>query len=163
LNDTVKAVLIRVAALHQYVTQSWCMHQGHPSFVGKPLAVCHSNHAGGSAEISSCNYAARALGIKAGMRMCSAKSLCPQLLVLPYEVCSPCCGTTFLQNYKLSSKARRLTHGNHCSRYGHVSLSLELAGQSFVPSNESIIAQPLRTDFICSALGLQCTSSWLSN
>lgn len=58
---------------------------GHPALAGKPLAVCHSNHAGGSAEISSCNYAARGLGIKAGMRMSTAKGLCPHLLVLPYE------------------------------------------------------------------------------
>ena len=62
------------------------LSQGHPAFAGKPLAVCHSNSAVGTAEISSCNYAARHLGIKAAMGMSKAKSLCPSLLVLPYEV-----------------------------------------------------------------------------
>lgn len=66
-----------------------CVLQVHPAFLGKPLAVCHSNHAGGSAEISSCNYEARDLGIKGGMCMSTAKNLCPHLLVLPYEVCLP--------------------------------------------------------------------------
>ena len=69
----------------QHLSESGCQ-QGHPAFSAKPLAVCHSNHSGGSAEISSCNYEARGLGVKAGMSMSTAKSLCPHLLVLPYEV-----------------------------------------------------------------------------
>lgn len=60
--------------------------QGHPSFRGKPLCVCHSNSAVGSAEVSSANYEARAFGVRAGMSMSRAKQQCPHLLVLPYEV-----------------------------------------------------------------------------
>jgi hypothetical protein len=52
---------------------------------GKPLAVCHSNSAQGSAEVSSANYEARAFGIRAGMFMAEAKSRCAELLVVPYE------------------------------------------------------------------------------
>lgn len=59
--------------------------QGHPSFRGKPLAVCHSNSAVGTAEVSSANYEARAFGVHAGMSMSRAKQRCPHLLVLPYE------------------------------------------------------------------------------
>eukprot|EP00891_Asterochloris_glomerata_P002603 jgi/Astpho2/2603/e_gw1.00048.8.1_t len=56
-----------------------------PVFKGKPLAVCHSNNAQGSAEISSANYEARKYGINAGMFMARAKALCPHLIVLPYD------------------------------------------------------------------------------
>jgi DNA repair protein REV1 len=52
---------------------------------GKPLAVCHSNSANGSAEVSSANYEARAFGVRAGMFMSDAKRRCPGLLVAPYE------------------------------------------------------------------------------
>eukprot|EP00898_Chlorokybus_atmophyticus_P005090 jgi/Chlat1/5582/Chrsp369S05362 len=51
---------------------------------GKCVAICHSNFSG-SAEISSANYEARKFGIKAGMFMSSAKSMCPELVVMPYE------------------------------------------------------------------------------
>ncbi len=65
---------------------SYSPWQGHPSFRGKPLAVCHSNSAVGTAEVSSANYEARAFGIHAGHCMSRAKQRCPHLLVLPYEV-----------------------------------------------------------------------------
>eukprot|EP00879_Flechtneria_rotunda_P028766 GHRR01030986.1.p1 GENE.GHRR01030986.1~~GHRR01030986.1.p1 ORF type:complete len:219 (+),score=84.02 GHRR01030986.1:502-1158(+) len=58
---------------------------GRPEFVGKPLAVCHSNNEKGSAEVSSANYEARAFGIRAGRSMSEAKSRYPDLLVVPYE------------------------------------------------------------------------------
>ncbi|RMZ53657.1 hypothetical protein APUTEX25_003191, partial [Auxenochlorella protothecoides] len=57
----------------------------HPLFSGKPLAVCHSNNAKGTAEISSANYEARKYGIRAGMFMAGAKQLCPDLIVVPYN------------------------------------------------------------------------------
>lgn len=38
----------------------------------------------GSSEISSCNYPARAKGVKAGMFMMQAKELCPELVVLRF-------------------------------------------------------------------------------
>ncbi|OWZ24483.1 DNA repair protein [Phytophthora megakarya] len=49
-----------------------------------PVAVAHSGNAG-SSEISSCNYMARAKGVGAGMFMQTAKELCPELVVLPYQ------------------------------------------------------------------------------
>eukprot|EP00873_Tetraselmis_striata_P038497 jgi/Tetstr1/458761/TSEL_045146.t2 len=59
----------------------------HPSLRDKPLAVSHSNSNAGTSggEISSANYPARALGIRAGMWMGEAKKLCPDLLVMPYQ------------------------------------------------------------------------------
>ena len=39
----------------------------------------------GAGELSSCNYAARAVGCKAMMRIARAKELCPNLVVMPYE------------------------------------------------------------------------------
>lgn len=57
----------------------------HPEFKGLPLAVCHSNSSTGSGEISSANYEARKYGLHASMFMSEAKSLCPELIVVPYE------------------------------------------------------------------------------
>jgi nucleotidyltransferase/DNA polymerase involved in DNA repair len=42
-------------------------------------------HAKSTAEISSCNYPARALGIRAGQSVGSALERCPTLVVLPYN------------------------------------------------------------------------------
>ena len=50
-----------------------------------PVLGTASNAEGaGSSEISSCNYPARAKGVKAGMFMMTAKDLCPELVVLRY-------------------------------------------------------------------------------
>lgn len=56
-----------------------------PSFIGKPLAVSHSNSAQGTGEISSANYEARKFGIKASMFIAEAKKRCPHLVVMPYQ------------------------------------------------------------------------------
>ncbi|CAM9675855.1 unnamed protein product [Scytosiphon promiscuus] len=59
-----------------------------PELKDKPVAVAHnaSNAKGaGSSEISSCNYPARAKGLRAGMFMMQAKKLCPELIVLRYD------------------------------------------------------------------------------
>ncbi|KAE9333673.1 DNA repair protein [Phytophthora fragariae] len=58
--------------------------RGRPELLKVPVAVAHSGNAG-SSEISSCNYLARAKGIGAGMFMQTAKELCPELVVLPYQ------------------------------------------------------------------------------
>lgn len=55
-----------------------------PDLDGKAIAVAHSGNAG-SSEVSSCNYLARDKGVRAGMFMQSAKQLCPELVVLPYN------------------------------------------------------------------------------
>ena len=57
--------------------------RSHPHLVHKPVAVAHGYSAG--CEVSSCNYPARALGVKNGMWMQSAKLLCPELVVLKYD------------------------------------------------------------------------------
>ncbi|RKF65080.1 DNA repair protein REV1 [Erysiphe neolycopersici] len=54
-----------------------------PEFVDQPAAVAHGSGAG--AEIASCNYPARAFGVKNGMWMKNALKLCPQIKVLPYD------------------------------------------------------------------------------
>ena len=54
-----------------------------PEFVDKPAVVAHSP--GSGSEIASCNYPARAFGVKNGMWMKRALELCPDLKVLPYD------------------------------------------------------------------------------
>lgn len=70
-----------------FITSKWCprfsnaSHSHSEYFVA--LSVAASNAKGaGSSEISSCNYLARAKGLKAGMFMMQAKKLCPELVVL---------------------------------------------------------------------------------
>ncbi|KAH9190447.1 hypothetical protein AeNC1_007581 [Aphanomyces euteiches] len=73
-----------------------------PVYQTLPVAVAHSGYSShdsgeailgkqpsnkkrGTSEISSCNYIARSKGLKAGMFMETAKELCPNLIVLPYD------------------------------------------------------------------------------
>ncbi|KAJ6188304.1 hypothetical protein N7519_003212 [Penicillium mononematosum] len=55
----------------------------HPELQDKPVAIAHGP--GSGSEIASCNYPARARGIKNGMWMKGALQLCPDLKVLPYD------------------------------------------------------------------------------
>ncbi|KAJ1397610.1 hypothetical protein B484DRAFT_406920 [Ochromonadaceae sp. CCMP2298] len=60
-----------------------------PRLRDRPVAVAHSQ--GGlkldfsTSEIASCNYPARARGVKNGMFLGAAKGLCADLEVIPYE------------------------------------------------------------------------------
>jgi len=56
-----------------------------PSLYKQPIVVCHSNSDNGSASISSASYEARAFGIKNGMSIGTAKSLCDCLVVVGYD------------------------------------------------------------------------------
>ena len=55
----------------------------HPEFIDKPTVVAHGGGTG--SEIASCNYSARAFGVKNGMWMKTAQQFCPDLKVLPYD------------------------------------------------------------------------------
>ncbi|KAL4797640.1 hypothetical protein BDV19DRAFT_358432 [Aspergillus venezuelensis] len=55
----------------------------HPELEGKPVAIAHGTGTG--SEIASCNYTARASGVKNGMWMRGALQACPDLQVLPYD------------------------------------------------------------------------------
>ncbi|EKD15524.1 uncharacterized protein L3040_009147 [Drepanopeziza brunnea f. sp. 'multigermtubi'] len=54
-----------------------------PEYVDKPAVVAHGS--GSGSEIASCNYPARAFGIKNGMWMKKAQELCSSIKVLPYD------------------------------------------------------------------------------
>lgn len=55
----------------------------HPQYVDEPVVVAHGG--GSGSEIASCNYPARKFGIKNGMWMKHAQTMCPNLKVLPYD------------------------------------------------------------------------------
>ncbi|KAL4997925.1 hypothetical protein BDV10DRAFT_168342 [Aspergillus recurvatus] len=55
----------------------------HSELEGKPVAIAHGTGTG--SEIASCNYVARASGVKNGMWMKGALQACPDLRVLPYD------------------------------------------------------------------------------
>lgn len=54
-----------------------------PEYIDKPTVVAHGKGAGN--EIASCNYPARAFGIKNGMWMKKALEMCSDIHVLPYN------------------------------------------------------------------------------
>ncbi|KHN73850.1 DNA repair protein REV1 [Toxocara canis] len=59
-----------------------------PELIGKPVAVTHStgSDAGaGMSEVASCSYEARACGVRNGCYVKQAKSVCPNLICLPYQ------------------------------------------------------------------------------
>ncbi|THH06773.1 hypothetical protein EW146_g9508 [Bondarzewia mesenterica] len=60
-----------------------------PHLKGKPVVVCHSQGAQGGAsstsEIASASYEARKFGIKNGMSLQQARTLCPAIMTIPYE------------------------------------------------------------------------------
>ncbi|KAJ3082918.1 deoxycytidyl transferase [Quaeritorhiza haematococci] len=58
-----------------------------PALASKPVAIAHSSGTSGrsTSEIASCNYVARASGVRNGMSIGRARALCPALNVLPYE------------------------------------------------------------------------------
>lgn len=54
-----------------------------PEYIDKPAVVAHGS--GNGSEIASCNYPARAYGVKNGMWMKNALQLCSDIKVLPYD------------------------------------------------------------------------------
>ncbi|KAJ5776568.1 uncharacterized protein N7511_001579 [Penicillium nucicola] len=55
----------------------------HPELQDKPVAIAHGS--GSGSEIASCNYPARAKGVRNGTWMKGALQACPDLKVLPYD------------------------------------------------------------------------------
>lgn len=55
----------------------------YPQYVDKAAVVAHGN--GSGSEIASCNYPARKFGIRNGMWMKRAQTLCPDIKILPYD------------------------------------------------------------------------------
>ena len=59
--------------------------RGRPALRNVPLAVSWSDNERGAAEIASCNYLARAQGIRNGTWVSAAKQKCPDLIIMPYQ------------------------------------------------------------------------------
>uniref|UniRef100_A0A9J2PK98 DNA repair protein REV1 n=1 Tax=Ascaris lumbricoides TaxID=6252 RepID=A0A9J2PK98_ASCLU len=59
-----------------------------PDLIGKPVAITHSrglDASAGMSEVASCSYEARAYGVRNGCYVRQAKSVCPDLICLPYQ------------------------------------------------------------------------------
>jgi DNA repair protein REV1 len=63
--------------------------RSNPALANKPIAIAHtmgvSQTHDSTSEIACVNYAARKFGIKNGCFLGQAKTVCPDLIVLPYE------------------------------------------------------------------------------
>ncbi|KAI9145826.1 hypothetical protein BKA69DRAFT_1045779 [Paraphysoderma sedebokerense] len=58
-----------------------------PWLKDKPVGISHAGNSAinGMSDVASCNYVARGFGVRNGMTIGRAKSLCPKLMLLPYE------------------------------------------------------------------------------
>lgn len=66
-----------------------CEELRNPSLRGKPHAVIMTDEEAGKITkgvVSSCSYEARRYGIKSAMSLSKAKSLCPDLILLPVDI-----------------------------------------------------------------------------
>ncbi len=64
-----------------------CEEREHPEIKGKPVVICvYSGRGGDSGAVSTSNYEARRLGIKAGIPIRRAKKLAPDAVFLPVDM-----------------------------------------------------------------------------
>ena len=64
-----------------------CEEREHPEIKGKPVVICvYSGRGGDSGAVSTSNYEARKLGVKAGIPISRAKKLAPQAIFLPVNM-----------------------------------------------------------------------------
>lgn len=82
-----------------------------PQHIDSPVVVSHGGGQESSADVASCNYKAREYGIKNGMSLRRAQSLCTTLVVLPYA----------FDQYKRLSKALYDILLTHCDEIEAVS------------------------------------------
>ncbi|KAJ7568747.1 hypothetical protein O6H91_01G046300 [Diphasiastrum complanatum] len=116
-----------------------------PQMAGKPVAVCHSDSARGTAEISSANYTARAHGVHAGMFVRDAKACCPSLEIVPYD---------FEGYEEVAEKLYDILH-KHCNQVQALSCDeayLDVTGQG----NPELIAESIRSEIFDAT---KCTAS----
>lgn len=64
-----------------------CEERDHPEIKGKPVVICvYSGRGGDSGAVSTSNYEARKLGVKAGISISHAKKLAPDAVFLPVNM-----------------------------------------------------------------------------
>jgi DNA polymerase IV (DinB-like DNA polymerase) len=64
-----------------------CEEREHPEIKGKPVVICvYSGRGGDSGAVSTSNYEARKLGVKAGIPIYRAKKLAPDAVFLPVNM-----------------------------------------------------------------------------
>ncbi|MDR0563939.1 MAG: DNA polymerase IV [Azoarcus sp.] len=106
-----------------------------PSLRGKPLAV------GGRAEergvIATCNYEARALGVRSAMSTARALRLCPQLILLPPD----------FRRYREASQQILAIYRDITERVEPLSLDeayLDVSGLDYCQGSATLMAQEIR-------------------
>jgi DNA polymerase IV (DinB-like DNA polymerase) len=64
-----------------------CEERDHPEIKGKPVVICvYSGRGGDTGAVSTSNYEARKLGVKAGISISQAKKLAPDAVFLPVNM-----------------------------------------------------------------------------
>jgi DNA polymerase-4 len=106
-----------------------------PSLRGRPLAV------GGSADrrgvVATCNYEARAFGVRSAMASAHAKKLCPELLILPPD----------MPRYRQAAQAIRAIFHDYTELVEPLSLDeayLDVSGSTRCEGSATLMARELR-------------------
>ena len=86
----VEKVIMHVDLDCFFVAVSLLKHPERELLKGQPIAVSHAkndnwNVTDSSADISSCNYEARAFGVRSEMYIKQALKICPNLKIIPYD------------------------------------------------------------------------------
>lgn len=84
-NNEMKSRIILHVDMDYFFAQ--CEEREHPEIKGKPVVICvYSGRGGDSGAVSTSNYEARKLGVKAGIPIRLAKKLAPQAIFLPVNM-----------------------------------------------------------------------------
>lgn len=89
-NEKDEKIIMHVDVDCFFVSVSLLSHPERDNLKGKPIAVSHArndnlNILDSSADISSCNYEARAFGVRSEMYIREALKICPDLKIIPYD------------------------------------------------------------------------------
>jgi DNA polymerase-4 len=103
-----------------------------PELAGRPLAV---GGASGRGVLTTCNYAARAFGVRSAMPVFKAKELCPQLIIVPVR----------FELYRAASKKVRAIFARYTERIEPLSLDEAYLDVSQIKRPGAEIAAEIRT------------------
>ncbi|KAL7720788.1 DNA repair protein REV1 [Entamoeba marina] len=104
-----------------------------PHLIGLPVAV---SNGGKSADVSSCNYEARAFGVKNGMWLGKAKELCKNLVIVDYD----------FDGYEKTTETMTSIISNYCNRMKILSCDECLVDISQIKTNLEKFIHELRIE-----------------
>lgn len=133
-----------------------CEEREHPEIKGKPVVICvYSGRGGDSGAVSTSNYEARKLGVKAGIPIYRAKKLAPDAVFLPVN----------MELYRSISDEVMEILRSYCERFEQESVDeafCELTGKVSDFDEAKLLAARIK-DEIKQRTGLTCSAGVAPN